>query len=270
MLHSEGDRLKRVVVCPPGDEYFSVSDLAAQNMSEIPDRLCTREQFFRMTNLMEKTGIEVIRLDELKGHPNSVFTRDAALCTPMGYIHLRMGLPARRGEESWLASCLNSMGEICAGRIFPPGTVEGGDVILAGDVAFVGRSGRTNSEGIRQLKEILEDMAYEVRVHDVPPGSLHLGGIMSVVGPGLVLASGQSFPDGFFDGFERSQISEGKGASGNVITLGGGEVIANSAENSVAIEALGRQGTRVHAIDLSEFRKGGGGPSCLILSVDRF
>jgi len=245
MLHSEGDRLRRVVVCPPGEEYFSVSDLAAQNMTE------------------------VIRLDELKGHPNSVFTRDAALCTPMGYIHLRMGLPARRDEEKWLASCLDAMGEICVGRIFPPGTVEGGDVILAEPVAFVGRSARTNSEGIRQLKAILEDMAYEVRVLQVPPWSLHLGGVMSVVGPRLVLACGRTFPDGFFEGFECINISEGKGASGNVITLSSGEVIANSAENPAGIEALDKRGVRIYSLDLSEFRKGGGGPSCLILPVDR-
>jgi dimethylargininase len=269
MLHSEGDRLKKVVVCQPRREYFSIRDLAAQNMNEIPDPQSTALQFSRLENLMENAGGIVIRLEELKGHPNSVFTRDAALCTPMGYIHLCMGLPARWGEDSWLASHLDAMGEPCAGRIQPPGTVEGGDVILAGDVAFVGCSRRTNAEGARQLKEILEDMAYEVRFHEVPPQSLHLGGVMSVIGPNYVLSCGGSFPDGFFDGFDRIHIPGGEGTSGNVITLGPGEVIANGAENGVAVDALDKAGVKVHALDLSEFRKGGGGPSCLILPIER-
>ena len=36
-----------------------------------------------------------------------------------------------------------------------PGTLEGGDVMMVGDHFYVGRSARTNEEGIRQLTEIL-------------------------------------------------------------------------------------------------------------------
>ena len=44
-----------------------------------------------------------------------------------------------------------SCGVPCAGAIGGPGTLEGGDVILAGEVAFVGVSSRTNAEGSRQV-----------------------------------------------------------------------------------------------------------------------
>ena len=37
-----------------------------------------------------------------------------------------------------------------------PGTLEGGDVMMVGDHFYVGRSARTNEEGIRQLTEILD------------------------------------------------------------------------------------------------------------------
>ena len=47
------------------------------------------------------------------------------------------------------------------------------------------------------------------------------------------------------------------------------EVIANCAENMVTIDILEKNGVHVHHIDLSEFRKGAGGPTCLILPVDR-
>jgi len=269
MLHNEGDRLAKVVVCPPGEAYFSAADLKAQNMNAVPDRARTREQFERLISVMENAGCNVIRLEELEGHPNSVFARDASLCTPMGYVRLRMGLASRRGEEKWLWEKLESLGEPCASCIEPPGTVEGGDVILAGDVAFVGRSGRTNDSGVDQIRSILEEMGYEVRVHDVPGRSLHLGGVMSVIGPDTVVCSESAFRDDFFKGFKVIEVPIEEPLSGNVISLGRNNLVANSAESRLGIALLRTAGFLVHALDLSEFRKGGGGPSCLILPVER-
>ena len=54
-----------------------------------------------------------------------------------------------------------------------------------------------------------------------------------------------------------------------MICLKGNEVIANSAENMDTIKILEKSGVCVHTINLSEFRKGAGGPTCLILPVER-
>ena len=269
MLRNEGDRLKRVVICTPGKEYFNVQDLAAQNMNEVADPERTRSQFQRFVSIMESFGAGVIDVPELAGHPNSVFTRDVALSTPNGYIRLRMGLPARQGEEAWMAGILESLGEPCAGVIEAPGTVEGGDVILAGSVAFVGRSSRTNDAGIRQLTELLRPMDYDVRVASVKSTSLHIGGLMSAIGPDRILCCQGAFPDGFFEGFDTVEIPCRGPSNGNVICLAGDEVIVNVAENREAADILDAHGLTVHAIDLSEFRKGAGGPTCLILPVER-
>lgn len=269
MLKNEGDRLKRVVVCAPLEEYFNVSDLAAQNINEIADRDRTMEQHGTLKTIMETFGCEVIDVPELPGHPNSLFTRDVSLCTPEGFIRLRMGLDARRGEEGWMAEILKSFDQPCVGEIQEPGTVEGGDVILAGTAAFVGRSGRTNEEGIRQLATLLEHMGYEVRVHAVPGGSLHIGGMMSALGPERMLCCGDVFPNDFFRGFDTVEVPRQGPSAGNVICLGENEVVANSAENMETIRTLEKHGVKVHAVDLSEFRKGAGGPSCLILPVTR-
>ena len=58
-------------------------------------------------------------------------------------------------------------------------------------------------------------------------------------------------------------------SNGNVICLGNNEIIANAAENAEAIQALEKKELMVHGIDLSEFRKGAGDPTCLILPVER-
>ncbi len=269
MLRHEGGKLLRVVVSTPEDEYFNVKNLKEQHIHSVARRDKTRRQFAALKSIMETCGCRVIDVPELAGHPNSVFTRDTALCTPQGYIKVRMGLPARRGEEDWMAEILESLGEPCAGQIHEPGTVEGGDVILAGAVAFVGLSTRTNREGTKQLTDILSKMNYEVRTVTVQAPHLHLGGAMSVVGPGHILCCRDMFPGDFFKGFDTIDMSCGGISNGNVICLGDNEIIANAAENAEAIDALEKKGMNVHGIDLSEFRKGAGGPTCLILPVER-
>ena len=269
MLRNEGDSLTKVVVCTPRQEYFRIDDLKAHNINAIADQAQTMEQFNRLKSAMTQFGAEVIDVPELSGHPNSVFTRDVSLCTPEGYIKLRLGLPARRGEGEWMAKILGSLGEPCAGEIKNPGTVEGGDVILVGPVAFVGHTRRTNSEGVKQVSALLTKIGYKIRTISITDRYLHLGGAMSAIGPEKILCCQGVFPSDFFKGFDIVAVPHAGPSTGNVICLTGDEIIANVSENLDAIEILERQNVKVHRIDLSEFRKGAGGPTCLVLPIER-
>jgi dimethylargininase len=269
MLTHEGHELKRVIVSTPGDAYFDRARHADANIPELPDPGRTRQQHDALKATLADPGCEVIDVPELAGDPNSVFTRDVALCTPRGYIKLRMGLEARRGEVAWMANALDAIGEPCVGEIVPPGTVEGGDVILAGDVAFVGLSGRTTRNGAAQLTIMLKEMGYTVRTAQTPKGTLHLGGVMSVIGPERILAVRDLMPKEALVGFDVIEVELRGPSTGNVISLRDNEVVANAAENQDAIWDLIQAGVQVHSLDLSEFRKGAGGPTCLILPVER-
>lgn len=268
MLSNEGDRLTRVMVCSPDKEFYDVDNLAVHNIGEIADPEKARHQHDGLKAIMRDYGAEVIDIEELSGHPNSVFTRDAAICTPQGYIQMRMGLESRRGEDELLAQALDKRGEPRAGQIQAPGTVEGGDVILAGSVAFIGHSKRTNEEGVRQLSSLLSNMGYEVRTVPIPPPHLHIGGVMSFIGPQHILCCRDFFDEGVLDGFDRIETDYEMFVSGNVICLGYGGLIAE-ASNTAAIQALEEGGFRVHILDLSEFVKGQGGPTCLIMPLER-
>jgi dimethylargininase len=111
-------------------------------------------------------------------------------------------------------------------------------------------------------------MGFEIRTLDLPPPHLHIGGAMSMVGPRTVLCCRDLFPTNFFEGFETIEVPCSEATSGNVIALGGRQVIAVR-ENKETVTALKQRGFTVHALGLSEFVKGRGGPSCLILPVDR-
>jgi H+-transporting ATPase len=56
---------------------------------------------------------------------------------------------------------------------------------------------------------------------------------------------------------------------GVLICLGANEVVADSSGGGDTIRELESSGVTVHAFNLSEFRKGAGGPFCLILPVER-
>ena len=68
----------------------------------------------------------------------------------------RPGAASRRGEEEALAELLAA--RFPTTRIVPPGTLEGGDVLILPDRVVVGRSDRTNRAGIAQLVVALSDL----------------------------------------------------------------------------------------------------------------
>jgi dimethylargininase len=268
LARNEGEKLRKVIVSSPAREFYRVDDRKIHNIGEVADPERARSQHDALKSVLADSGCRVIDVPELDGHPNSVFTRDAAVVTPRGFIEMRMGLPSRRGEEAWMSEALRSLGVPKLGTIEEPGTAEGGDIILAGCVVFIGTSGRTNDEGAAQVASLFHDLGFEVRQARVPAPYLHLGGAMSMLGAGLVLSAKNVFAEDIFRGFETIATEDRTFAGANVICLGEKEAVV-SRSHTALIELLLPHGVTVHAVDFSEFLKGTGGPSCLIVPVER-
>jgi dimethylargininase len=265
---NEGARLTSVIVCTPVYEYFNVEDPHRHNIAQVADKNKAVAQHDHLCTVMRDFGVKILDIPELRDHPNSVFTRDTCVSTSRGFIQLRMGLDSRQGEGLWMAHYLESRNIKRYGTIHDPGTIEGGDVILAGDVVFVGCSSRSNNEGVKQAKDLFIEQGREVRIVNVPPPRLHIGGMMSMVGPRRVLCCQKLFPDGFFNGFDIISVPAETFISGNVICLGDNVVIVEKS-NVSAIRSLREKGVCINDVDLSEFTKGRGGPTCLIMPLER-
>ena len=268
MLRNEGEGLKRVVVSSPKYEYARADDLEKHNIGDLGNPEVAIQQHDMLKETLRNFGAEILDIAELQGHPNSVFTRDTALSTPKGYVKLRLGLTSRQGEDKWMAEALGKMGETCVGQIDAPGTVEGGDVVLAGNVAFIGQSMRTNAAGIEQLSAFLVPMGYEIRVIELPDNILHLDKILMVLGANKLLYCSELISLKDIEGFKGIAITCGGETTANIICLGNNELIINRS-NSVVIELLERENFVVHNLDLGEFAKGMGGPNCLIMPIER-
>jgi dimethylargininase len=270
LVRNEGDPLRAALVCPPAREYTRVEDTVRHNFVEVPDAAAAADQHAELRRVLARAGANVVEVPELAGHPNSVFVRDVALATPRGFVRLRMGLMAREGEELWLSEHLQELGFPEVGAIDAPGTLEGGDVFLLGDLALVGLSARANLDGAGQLARLLSPMGYHVRCTPIPPPALHLGSVLSPVGPRRVVSVEGALPGEFLHGVDVIRAPrERPDTTANVLCLRENVVLADAQGSPGTLDALREAGVTVHALDLSEFGKGSGGPTCLVLPLGR-
>ena len=117
---------------------------------------------------------------------DSIYTRDASVLCHTGTILASMGKPARETEPAAQAEGLASLGWNVAGRINPPGRLEGGDVVwLDRRTVAVGCGYRTNAEGIRQFRALLGNAIEELLTVPLPHwrGPTDVMHLMSLVSP---------------------------------------------------------------------------------------
>lgn len=131
-------------------------------------------------------GTEVEVLPELKGHPDCCFVEDTAVVIDDTAIILAPGHPNRIGEVETVASHLSKTMDIMR---LDGGTVDGGDIVFMDDAFLIGRSTRTNDEGIDSLSSIIKGHDYNVEVVDVPKSTLHLTTVCSSPRDGTIVYS---------------------------------------------------------------------------------
>ena len=87
--------------------------------------------------------------DEL---PDSLFVEDAAIVLDEVAIITRPGALSRRAECDAVARVLAEYRPLQT--IAAPGTIDGGDVLRLGRTLYVGRSTRTNADGIASTRDL--------------------------------------------------------------------------------------------------------------------
>lgn len=270
MVNNEGNKLKAVVLCRPKREYFCIKekDLGKHNITKKAQNEFAIYQHNKLSKVIRDSGVTVVMIDELKGHPNSVFTQDMTFLTNKGYIKLNMGIDSRVGEDRYICKLLDSMNIPKVASLSNKAKAEGGDLIMAGDVIFMGISSRTNELAAMEMGAVCRKLGKTLRVAEVPPPFLHIGGAMSVIAPNRIIYVEGALPNRFFKGYESIPVPNNNFVSANVITIKPNKVIAEIS-NTETIDILKNVGVEVIELDLSEFIKGTGGPSCLILPIKR-
>jgi dimethylargininase len=188
--------------------------------------------------------------------PDSVFVEDAVVVCEDLAVLARPGAPIRRAEVAGVAEVVQSLG-LRTTSIDEPGTLDGGDVLQVGRSVYVGRGGRTNGEGIRQLRALLAPLGRTVIA--VPLGNvLHLKSAVTALPDGTFLLLPNLVPASLFPAFRR--VDEEAGC--HVVPLGADRVlIAASAPRTAKL--LDDMGFTPVVVDISEFEKLEGCVTCL-------
>jgi N-dimethylarginine dimethylaminohydrolase len=180
-------RLRRVVMRRPGEE-LAAADPSKWHYTDAVDLEEARAAHDAFADALRAWDVEVLYHEEpLPEHCDSVFVFDPVLVTDQGTLVLSMGKEVRRGEEEPLARTLQDCGVPIFGRLTGDARVEGGDTLwLDHDTLAVGRGFRTNAEGVRQLRGLLEPSGVTVLDYDLPyftgpEACLHLLSLISPV-----------------------------------------------------------------------------------------
>jgi N-dimethylarginine dimethylaminohydrolase len=284
---SETGRLERVLLKAPADAYVDEARIGAQwralGYPAAPALERAVEEHARFAAALTAAGAEI---RWLRRHPDtgldSLYARDATIATPHGLILCNMGKPARRGEPAAVAQAAAALNIPVHGAITEPGCIEGGDVVwLDARTVVVGRGYRTNDEGIRQLRALLDDTVDDFVVVPLPhwhgPGEcLHLMSLLSPLDRDLCLVHSPLLPVPF-----REWLC-GRGIA--LVEVDAGEyerqacnVLALAPRRCLMLDGLPRtREALVHAgCDVAVFAgaeicdKGGGGPTCLARPLSR-
>ncbi|MFZ1814704.1 MAG: arginine deiminase family protein [Rhizobiaceae bacterium] len=211
---------------------------------------------------LRSTGALVSVLDELEDFPDSVFVEDTALCLPQGAIVMRPGAPSRLGEAAAMAPHLQHFFKDVR-FIKEPGFIEGGDILVTGTEILVGRSSRTNAQGIAQLGDLTEDWGIPVREVITPPGVLHFKTDCSLLDAETILSTPRLDASGCFSRYRVIHTAPGEEAAANAIRFNNLVLMADGFPGTA--EALEKAGYTVKRIPNTQAAKLDGGMSCLSL-----
>jgi N-dimethylarginine dimethylaminohydrolase len=279
--HSEYLKLQTVYL-KSAKEAFKSEDLLASQWDELnflskPNFKIALEEYQKFESIFMNNAIEIKRFpSDDTVTMDSIYCRDASIATDFGVIICNMGKEGRVNEPKVQLEEYQQKNIPVLGVIKAPGTLEGGDVAWLDDKTLaVGRSYRTNDEGIKQLKSMLEVNGVSVIVADLPhykgeEDVFHLMSILSPVDSNLAVVYSLLMPIRFRNellgrGFKLIEVPEEEFDSM------GCNVLAISPRNCVVVDGnpitknlLEKAGCKVTTYVGNEISvKGGGGPTCL-------
>jgi dimethylargininase len=226
-----------------------------------PDYFKALEQHSKYTEILRQAGLEVRVLPEKELFPDSVFIEDIALCTPAFAVVTRPGAESRREETRGIREVLGEFYSVIE-EIRLPGTLEAGDVMMAGNNYFIGISNRTNSEGADQLIKILAK--HEMRGSKVHlEKMLHLKSGVSYLDNNNLLVSGEFIDNKLFEGYTRIPVDKEESYAANSLWINGRVIVPEGFPGTK--NKIEEAGFETIVLDVSEFRKIDGGLSCLSL-----
>ncbi len=238
--------------------------LARAELTHLPrtaiDVATARAQHAAYESAIAGLGCSVQRLSAGPEMADSLFVEDTAVIFDEIGIITRPGAESRRAEIIGVEEVLKR--HRLLGHITAPGTLDGGDVLVAGRSVFVGSSTRTNPDGIEQLRRLVEYFAYSLQTVEVRR-CLHLKSAVTVLGEGAVLMNREWVQPDAFAGLDIVDVHPDEPRGANIARVNGRLLYAAAFPRTR--ELLECRGFGVTTVDVSEIAKAEGAVTCCSL-----
>lgn len=218
-----------------------------------------RQQHDAYRRLLEQHDYSVTVIPADDRYPDCVFVEDTAVVVGGVALVTRPGAVSRRGEGEAVAPVLAEHFEVL--EMKGPGTLDGGDVMILGGTIWVGRSARSNDEGIALLGEVASRQGLEMIV--VPVDSvLHLKSAVLPVDHETVVVTPVTVDESLLTGLRVLHEHPDERGQFSALPLRDGVVlVTDSAPRTAAsVSALGIDTV---PIDVSEILAADGGLTCM-------
>lgn len=247
------------IVRAPAD---TLADGQLTHLDRVPvDLELANTQWDEYVALLSNAGWEIVEVPAATAQPDSVFVEDTMVLFGDTAVIGSPGSTSRAGEIVEAERTATGLG-LRIRRIDLPGTLDGGDVLKVDRTVYVGRGGRTNAEGIRQLRALVTPLGYTVVAVPVTK-ALHLKSAVTALPDGTVIGYPPLVDDPSVFG-RYLAVPEAEGVA--VVVLADDTVLMSSAAPKSAA-LIADLGYRVLTANISEFEKLEGCVTCLSVRV---
>ncbi|MHA2342273.1 MAG: dimethylarginine dimethylaminohydrolase family protein [Candidatus Hodarchaeales archaeon] len=231
--------MKKALVREPAKSFPQCISSHPSHNSVSYNRAISQHRIYVQT--LRDLGLDVIELPPLKSFPDSCFVEDTAVIHNGRALVSNMGTESRRGEEESVRKILREYFKV--EKVFPPATVEGGDVIHFPDYIISGVTQRTNNGGIQMLRNFLQTDVKTIIDRDIT----HLKSYVTYLDQNNIIMNKR---------YSESYAS-------NTLTYNGTVLIPTNFPS--VIELLEELDYDVISLEMSEFEKCEGALTCLSL-----
>jgi dimethylargininase len=218
-----------------------------------------KKQHLSYCKTLSQLGLKVLKIEKDNKLCDSCFVEDTAIVIADKAIITRPGMISRRGEIDKIKKILTQYKKIF--EIETPGTLDGGDVLLINETLYIGISKRTNTIAIKQVSDILtSEDNFNIKTL-VLKNALHLKSVCQYLGNNYVIMDPNHFNKDDFIGYNKILVPKKESYAINCLPIKNKILIAKG--YPVTKNLIEKEGFDTIEIDVSEFKKGDGGLTCL-------
>ncbi len=200
--------LRAAILVAPEVEIESARPLPGE-----PNAVYTRAltQHGILAKTLRYFGTDVTVLGAHTRDPYASAVVDAALAFENGAVMMRPASMSRRAEVAWLESEFEKRDVPIAGHIATPGLIDGSDVLMAGNTAFIGVNANNNAFGRAGFKTIAQAHGFDVIEVRLGRNASSLRAVAGVVARDtLVVGPSDRIDHSPLSGFKSARYADGR------------------------------------------------------------